>query len=89
MNDEKNIEANIEKNWGFYEEDLISSYIRGKRFTKLRVDLIELLYKFKEKLDEYGNEYLIDDKTLYNVLENEITDIIENEVYKFPKERDD
>ena len=89
MNEEENIETKSEKDWGFYEEDLITAYLRGQRFTKLRVDLIELLNKFKEKLDEYGEEFGISDKSLYLSLENEITDMIENEVYKFPKEKDD
>lgn len=89
MNEEENIETKSEKDWGYYEDDLIIAYLRGQKFTKLRVDLIELLNKFKEKLDEYGEEFGISDKSLYLSLENEITDMIENEVYKFSKERDD
>lgn len=87
MNEEENIETNVEKDWGYYEDGLISAYLNGKRFTKLRVELFELLNEFKDKLDEYGEEFGISDESLYMVLENKIHNMIERDVYKISHKR--
>ena len=72
----------------YYLEDLIHSFLVGPRTLEVRLELQDVLRKFKEFAEKYGEEEGISDDFLRDGLENLCSESVK-EIWPFLKQRGD